>query len=56
MENFLFCAVYRTFNSHNVTNIFFVSHILLLFHSTKGLRNKSAKYKNFRDIILGTVQ
>ena len=28
-----------------MANIFLVSHILLLFHSPKGLWNKSAKYK-----------
>ena len=28
-----------------MVNIFLVSHILLLFHSPKGLGNKSAKYE-----------
>ena len=36
---------YRTFISHNIANIFLVSHILLLFHSPKGSWNKSAKYE-----------
>ena len=31
------------FISHNMANIFLVSHILLLFHSPKGSWNKSAK-------------
>ena len=31
------------FISHNIANIFLVSHILLLFHLPKGSWNKSAK-------------
>ena len=36
---------YRTFISHNMANIFLVSHILLLFHSPKGSWYKLAKYE-----------
>ena len=36
-------ACYCTFISHNIVNIFLVSHILLLFHI--GSWNKSAKYE-----------
>ena len=41
----LYRTSYRTFISHNMANIFLVSHILLLFHSPKGSWYKLAKYE-----------
>ena len=38
-------SCFRTFTLHNMTYIFLVFHILLLFPSPKGSRNMSAKYE-----------
>ena len=45
-----------------MANIFLVSHILLLFHSPKGLKAREISQQNIRNlenighIVLGTVQ
>ena len=50
---------YRTFISYNMTNIFLVSHVLVLFHSPKGLQSKlesTRESETITHIVLKAVQ